>query len=285
MTTEASDHADFSAIRYAQVWEDADVLLEALDVQPGDTCLSIASAGDNALALLTRDPGRVIAVDLNPAQLACLKLRIAAYQTLEHEELLTLIGSRNPEGGAGVSLRRELYQRCSKLIDESTRRFWNAHPQEIDLGIGTAGKFERYFSLFRRFVLPLVHRRATVNELLQHHEPIERRRFYHERWNTRRWRLLFKLFFLSVSFRSTRPRPRFLSLRRRLGRRPDFSEGGTCACHAGSRCERLPHMDPHGHSRRPPAPAARSPPRALSYNSRPHRPRLHGPGFYRRRPE
>ena len=68
-------------IRYAQVWEDADVLLEALDVQPGHVCVSIASAGDNALALLTQQPARVVvALDLSPAQLACLELRVAAYR-------------------------------------------------------------------------------------------------------------------------------------------------------------------------------------------------------------
>ena len=50
--SEVEDRADFSHIRYAQVWEDADILLEGLNIQPGDVCLSIASAGDNALAML-----------------------------------------------------------------------------------------------------------------------------------------------------------------------------------------------------------------------------------------
>ena len=45
--------ADFTAIRYAQCWEDADVLVEALAPQPGHTLVSICSAGDNTLALLT----------------------------------------------------------------------------------------------------------------------------------------------------------------------------------------------------------------------------------------
>src|SRR3954453_624040 len=91
--SEAAANADFSEIRYAQCWEDADVLLEGLDVRPGDVCLSIAWAGDNSLALLTRNPGRVIALDLSRAQLACLALRVAAYHELTHPELLELIGS------------------------------------------------------------------------------------------------------------------------------------------------------------------------------------------------
>ena len=99
-----------STIRYAQVWEDADVLLGALDARPGDVHLSIASAGDNALALLTTRPARVLAVDMNPAQLSCLALRIAAYRTLSHPELLELIGSR-------PSTRRlDLYERSRKAL-------------------------------------------------------------------------------------------------------------------------------------------------------------------------
>src|SRR4051794_3425959 len=103
---EATEPAESCAIRYAQCWEDADVLLSALDVQPGDVCLSIASAGDNTLALLTKDPGRVIAVDSNPAQLACLELRAAAYRELSHGELLELIGS------VPSNDRDALYRRC-----------------------------------------------------------------------------------------------------------------------------------------------------------------------------
>ena len=45
--------ARFDQIRYAQLWEDADVLVGALDTAPGSTLVSICSAGDNALAMLT----------------------------------------------------------------------------------------------------------------------------------------------------------------------------------------------------------------------------------------
>jgi S-adenosylmethionine-diacylglycerol 3-amino-3-carboxypropyl transferase len=113
--SEAAAHADFSEVRYAQVWEDADVLLEGLAVRPGDVCVSIASAGDNALALLTKDPARVIAIDLSPAQLCCLALRVAAYRTLTHGELLELVGSR-------PSTRRiDLFERCRPSLDAASR--------------------------------------------------------------------------------------------------------------------------------------------------------------------
>ena len=80
--TEAAEVADFSRIRYAQCWEDADILLEGLAVREGDVCVSIASAGENSLSLLTGNPAKVVAIDLNPAQLACVDLRRAAYRVL-----------------------------------------------------------------------------------------------------------------------------------------------------------------------------------------------------------
>jgi S-adenosylmethionine-diacylglycerol 3-amino-3-carboxypropyl transferase len=187
--SEAAGRADFSAIRYAQVWEDADILLEALDVRAGDVCVSIASAGDNTLALLTKQPSRVIALDLSAAQLACLELRVAAYRTLRHPELLELIGSRPS------SRRKELYGRCRSLLPGTTREFWDHQHDAIENGIGGAGKFERYFGVFRNRVLPLVHSRRTVAELLQRKALKSRRTFYEERWDTWRWRLLFRLFF------------------------------------------------------------------------------------------
>ena len=42
------NRAAFDLVRYANCWEDADILLEALAVKQGDRCLSIASAGDNS---------------------------------------------------------------------------------------------------------------------------------------------------------------------------------------------------------------------------------------------
>jgi S-adenosylmethionine-diacylglycerol 3-amino-3-carboxypropyl transferase len=189
MQSEAARHADFSLIRYAQCWEDADILLAGLDIRPGDTCLAIASAGDNALAMLAAGAGRVIALDLNPAQLACLELRVAAYRQLSHLELLELVGSRPSRR------RNELYRSCRPLLSSACRDFWDALPAAIASGIGGAGKFERYFALFRQRLLPLVHSRATVSALLTGGEASVREKFYRKKWDTWRWRLLFQVFF------------------------------------------------------------------------------------------
>ncbi len=211
--TEPSSHstgpevqADFSQIRYAQCWEDADVMVEGLDVQPGDVCLSIASAGDNALALLTRDPERVVAIDVSAAQLACLALRVAAYRTLSHEELLELIGSEPSDR------RRALYRRCRPELEATATQFWDERLALVEQGIGAVGKFERYFRLFRRYVLPLTQSPDRVERLLSEGRSVEQRRqFYNDEWNHWRWRLLFRVFFSQFVLG-------------RLGRDPSFFE-------------------------------------------------------------
>ncbi len=185
--------ADFSRVRYAQVWEDADVLLEGLAVRPGDRCLAIASAGDNALALLTARPAEVVAVDLSAAQLACLALRVAAYRTLRYGELLELIGSRpSPD-------RAALYARCRPVLDATARTFWDTRPHDVEGGIGRAGKFERYFGWFRRVVLPLTQRKAHVRTLIRGGADVgateaARRVWYDRHWDHARWRLFFRAF-------------------------------------------------------------------------------------------
>lgn len=189
MKSRIAAEADFTKIRYAQCWEDADVLLGGLEIKPGAACVSIASAGDNSLSLLTRDPAKVVALDMNPSQLACLELRVAAYRQLQHGELLELIGARPSDR------RMKFFDACRDELSKETREFWENAPATIEAGIGSAGKFERYFATFRNRVLPLIHSRRQVAELLKPKTQDEIRTFYDETWNSWRWRALFRVFF------------------------------------------------------------------------------------------
>ena len=83
--------ANFDIIRYAQVWEDADLLIEALDIKPTDVVLSIASGGDNAFALLAQNPKKVYAIDLSQAQIDLCERRKEMYRTLTWEEHMEVL--------------------------------------------------------------------------------------------------------------------------------------------------------------------------------------------------
>ena len=189
-SSEIAGKARFDHIRYAQLWEDADVLTAGLSTAPGATLVSICSAGDNALAMLTLDPARVVVVDLSPAQIACLRLRIGAYKTLSHPEFLELFGARPS------NQRADLLDRALTDCDPDIQAFWQSlEPDVIRFGAGGVGKFERYFRIFRKYLLPLVHSRKTINDIFVPRDRADRETFFHSRFNTWRWKLLLNIFF------------------------------------------------------------------------------------------
>ncbi len=203
MRSEAQEKADFSKIRYAQCWEDADILLPALRIGPESSVVSIASAGDNTLSILACNPRHVHALDLSAPQLACLDFRVACFRCLNHGEMLQLLGIR-PCGD-----RNALYQRIRAQLKPEALTYWDSRPEMIAKGIAGCGKFEDYFSLFAKRVIPMIHSSKTVKRLLMGGSPDERREFYRRVWNNRRWGWLFRLFFSRT-------------LMGRLGRDPSF---------------------------------------------------------------
>ncbi len=182
------NRVSFDHIRYANCWEDADMLCVALRPGSGMRMLSIASAGDNSLSLLSKG-AEVIAVDISPAQLACVELRVSAIRNLDYDSCL---------GFLGVSQFSDRLSVYAKLRGELSRRsasFWDANSNLVEKGFMHCGKFERYLHVFRNRVIPLIYSDETVGRLLEEKTLEERIRFYDEKWDNLRWRLLFKVFF------------------------------------------------------------------------------------------
>lgn len=187
--SEIETRADFSYIRYAQCWEDTEVLLGALDIKPADTCLSIASAGDNSLAMLAAGPKKVTAIDLNPAQLALAELKLRAIEHLDRASVLELLGYSKS------NRRTDLYLSLLPYLTPDTVRYFNLNKALIEKGLAGSGKFERYFAIFRNAILPLLHSRCSVESLVTPKTFAEREEFFEKTWNNLRFRLAIKLFF------------------------------------------------------------------------------------------
>ena len=202
MAGSIEERASFEQIRYANCWEDADILCEGLRPKEGKRCLSIASGGDNSFALLA-EGAEVVAADLSPAQLALVELKAAAIRELDREETLAFLGVRDS------SERAPIYRRLRSHLSEEARAYWDVRSDVVGSGVIHYGKFERYFGLFRTRVLPWVHGHRMILSLLEPRDEEARNTFYKEKWNTLRWRLLFRVFF-----------SRFVM--GRLGRDPEF---------------------------------------------------------------
>lgn len=203
MTTEIGKKADFSLLRYAQCWEDADLLLRALAPARHHRILSIASAGDNTLALVGQGVERVIAIDFSPAQIASLELRVAAYRRLEYPDTMQLLGVQPSER------RIEHYELCRPLLSQQSQQFWDDRTDMLQVGMISQGRFERYLRTFSQYILPLIHNKQTRQSLIQRRTLIERCYFYTAIWDTWRWRLFFRIFFSQT-------------MMGRLGRSPAF---------------------------------------------------------------
>ncbi|HEX2641938.1 MAG TPA: DUF3419 family protein [Thermoanaerobaculia bacterium] len=205
MSERIEDRARFDLIRYANVWEDAEVLVAALRPGPGRRFLSIASAGDNSFSLLASG-AEVVAVDLSAAQLALTELKAAAIRHLDYGDALAFLGV-HPS-----STRMSTFMRLEPGLSAVSRQYWMEAPDGVSaiaLGVIHSGKFESYFRLFRERILPLVHGRSKVERLLEEKDSLDRRDFYERRWDTLRWRLLFRVFFSRFTMG-------------RLGRDPEF---------------------------------------------------------------
>ncbi len=83
----------FSRLVYAQIWEDPQSDLDALQLKPGANILTISSGGCNALAYLAADPAAVHAVDLNANHLAMLEMKQCAIKHLpDYDAVLAYLG-------------------------------------------------------------------------------------------------------------------------------------------------------------------------------------------------
>lgn len=180
---------NFTRLYYAQCWEDPLLNQKALEVRPGDTVLGICSAGDNVLMHLVDDPARVVAIDFNLVQLRLTRLKLAAIQELSREQYLAFAGFRSDDN------REALFRQIQNNLDKEDKTWWLQRIEMIREGIIHQGKFDRFFSLFRRRILPLMHSRRRVDELLREKSEDQQRWYYDQKWNTWRWKLMFRLFF------------------------------------------------------------------------------------------
>ena len=180
----------FQRIVYSQCWEDPTVAADGLELGTSDDLLCLTSAGCNVLALSLRRPRSIIALDFSSAQNALLELKIAALRTLSYAEYVAFLGAR--KGADRVATYR---RRLRPQLRDTARAHFDMHEKAIDGGIIHAGRFQRYLQAFRRRVLPLVHNRATVEDIMSLADRDAREAYYDGKWANRRWKALFTLFF------------------------------------------------------------------------------------------
>jgi S-adenosylmethionine-diacylglycerol 3-amino-3-carboxypropyl transferase len=138
----------FQGFVYNQIWEDPDVDLAALDLKRHHRLLTIASGGCNVLNYLAADPGRIIAVDLNPNHVALTRLKLAALAALpNYETFFRFFGEANDKAN------RTAYDTyIADRLDPETRRHWDKRNPIGNRRINMFAKNLYRYGLLGRFI-------------------------------------------------------------------------------------------------------------------------------------
>jgi S-adenosylmethionine-diacylglycerol 3-amino-3-carboxypropyl transferase len=183
------DRPVFTRIVYSQCWEDPVIAADGLRLGAADDLLCLTSAGDNVMALALRRPRSITAIDFSPSQNALLELKLAALRHLSWYEYVSFLGARPSFD------RVATYRRLRPELRDEARAWFDTQEPELARGVIHAGRFQRYLSRFRTTILPLVHPRATVEEIMTISDRDARDEYYRKVWDNRRWRALFTVFF------------------------------------------------------------------------------------------
>ncbi|KAL8829219.1 MAG: hypothetical protein Q9170_006263, partial [Blastenia crenularia] len=112
---------------YAFTWEDPRVDQRLLQIKDSDTIICLTSAGDNLLDyLVTANPRRIHAVDLNPSQNHLLELKVAVFQALPYVDVWKMFGE-----GYHPDFRRLLLEKLSPHMSSQAFQFWVKHTRRF----------------------------------------------------------------------------------------------------------------------------------------------------------
>jgi S-adenosylmethionine-diacylglycerol 3-amino-3-carboxypropyl transferase len=177
-----------SDLLFGMSWEDPASDRAALRLVPGQSLLTISSGGCNTLSFLLDDPARIHAVDINASQSHLLALKCAAIKRLDRDGLLAFLGI------TPSARRLELFESVAAELNEDATSYWRARSDAIEAGVVLQGRFEKFLARFRSF-LRLLQGRRRIDGLFAAESLEAQQRYFDETWNTRRWRMLFRLAF------------------------------------------------------------------------------------------
>ncbi|MEM7178768.1 MAG: DUF3419 family protein [Pseudomonadota bacterium] len=138
----------FSGLVYPQIWEDPEVDLEALALEPGARMITISSGGCNALSYLVADPGKVIAVDLNHHHIHLARLKRAGLRDLPNYQAFYRFF-----GVAKDASNTDLYTKFLRDgLEPVTRAYWDSRDTFLRRRISLFGRNLYAQGLLGRFI-------------------------------------------------------------------------------------------------------------------------------------
>lgn len=150
-------------------------------------------------------------IDFSPAQLALCGLKIAAYKTLTYEEFTQLLGFEFAGEDIGAEGRVALYHDKVRAViaDDDHRKYWDENLDLIRNKIIHIGRLEKFFNIYRKYIIPLGHYKSTVHTLLSAKDQPKQIKFFDSIWNKWIWRAGTRAFFGQMSLGHLGRDPKF----------------------------------------------------------------------------
>jgi S-adenosylmethionine-diacylglycerol 3-amino-3-carboxypropyl transferase len=99
--------------------------------------------------------------------------------------------------------RRQWYESLRPTLSPGARRYWDRRARAVAQGVLGAGVSERFMSLLTWVVRLAVHPPRRIRRLLACTSLEEQRALYDGEWNSRRWRLLYRVLLSRSVFNRT----------------------------------------------------------------------------------
>ncbi len=170
-----------------------------LDVKPGDKILSLASAGDVPLSLLSMNRNIDIkAVDISDSQIKLCRLKLVSAMTLVCPLNGQFLGYMRCDENIREQLYKDVIRPVLKAEDAS---FWDKNIHFIRKGIINAGRFERYIRKLKA-VASLFIGRDNIRNLIEASDTEKQIYIFENKIATRKSiQLLFRIAFHPAIYR------------------------------------------------------------------------------------
>ena len=177
--------------------EDADVEISCLNIQDGDTLLSIASGGDVPLNILANKNVHIRAVDISLNQIYLSRLKCISSLTFDPEEGASFLGFLESDAKTRVTC----LHKAARLMSDQEKAFWYSHVDLVEKGVIHTARFERYLSRFHSVALHLIGR-AKLLKLMDQNSVAEQSSFFDNHFNVLLLRKLFGVIFSPHRYRN-----------------------------------------------------------------------------------
>lgn len=188
MKKEKKEQVELYKLVFTMNWEDPQSDLEALQIKPGETLMTITSGGCNTIGFLLQDPKEVFSVDINPSQSHVLALKIAAMKCFSYEEFIGFSGLVHSKN------RKKQFESVKAFLNKDSVDFWEHNLPSIEKGFLFGGRYEKFVILVGKLIRA-IQGNFRINGLFEERTAEEQIEFFDQYWDTKRTRFIFNMFF------------------------------------------------------------------------------------------